>query len=85
VGGRRETHSEANATPEPNAGAQVLFGSVIQRLSADATRLFSAPRPRPDRFSYLVLTKCTNGPRSAHGLGCAARQTTAVRGPSLDQ
>ena len=80
VGGRRESHSGANTVPEPNACAQVLFGSVIQRLSAGVTRLFSAPRPRPDWFSCLELAKCPKGPLSAHGCGWSVWWTTTVRG-----
>jgi len=63
--GGRTAHGGANAAPEPNTYAQVLFGSGIQRLSAGATRLFSAPRPRPDRFSCLELANRANGPHIA--------------------
>jgi len=78
VGGRREAHGGANAAPEPNACAQVLFGSGIQRLTAGATLLFSAPRPCPGRFSCLEFANHANGPHIAQGWGCTAWQTTAL-------
>jgi len=81
VEGRRETHGGANVAPEPNACAQVLFGSVIQWLPAGATRLFSAPRPRPDRFSCLELANRAR--LGVHG-GVRLADNGCAR-PTLDQ
>jgi len=62
LGGRREAHGVANMAPEPNACAQVLFGSEIQRC----VRVQHVSLARPGRAPQLDNGWCQLG-----GHGCA--------------